>query len=121
MPAAAHEMFVAANYRSGSYAGQIRSRLEALPAEERTGKYRDTIRRLLQLVERQEVRASTGRTDAQLATAQAAFMDAEALAAAQAATGSATPPPAAVQSAHQTSVQQLNLPLRVTNRWDALP
>ena len=121
MPGAAQEAFVAANYRSGSYAGLIRSRLEALPEEERTGKYRDTIRRLLQLVERQEVRASTGKTDAQLATAQAAFMDAEALAAAQAATGSAAPPPTAVQSAHQTSVQQLNLPPRTTNRWDALP
>ncbi|GAA0460667.1 hypothetical protein Ade02nite_15000 [Paractinoplanes deccanensis] len=79
MPSAAQEAFVLTNYKPGSYAGTIRDRLAALPAQERTGKYRDTIRRLLRLVERQEVRASTGKTDAQLATAQAAFMDAEAL------------------------------------------
>lgn len=121
MSAADQATFVATHYRSGSYAGTIRSHLEALPAEERTGRYRDTIRTLLQLVQRQEVRASTGMTDAQMAGRQATFMDAEALAAAQAATGSATPTPAQQSQAHQQSVQQLNLPARTTNRWDALP
>lgn len=113
--------FVAANYRSGSYAGTIRTHLEALPAEERVGRYRDTIRRLMELVERQEVRASTGMTDAQMATAQAGFMDAEALAAAQAATGSAAPPPAAVEGAHRNTVAAATLPPRPTDRWSALP
>jgi hypothetical protein len=121
MSAADQEAFVAANYRSGSYAGTIRTHLEALPAEERIGRYRETIQRLLQLVQRQEVRASTGLSDAQMAARQATFMDQQALADAQAATGSATPTPAQQSQAHQQSVQQLNLPARTTNRWDALP
>ena len=121
MSAAEQVAFVATHYRSGSYRGTIRTHLEALPAEERTGRYRDTIRRVLELVERQEVRASTGMTDAQMATRQAAFMDAEALADARAATGSATPTPTQQAQAHTQSVQQLNLPARTTNRWDALP
>ncbi|MBK5221613.1 MAG: hypothetical protein JJE52_01795 [Acidimicrobiia bacterium] len=121
MSVADREAFVAANYRSGSYAGTIRTHLEALPAAERVGRYRDTIRQVLQLVERQEVRASTGLTDAQMAARQATFMDAEALADAQAATGSAAPSAADVQQAQQLSTAQLSLPSRATNRWSALP
>jgi len=121
MSAADQEAFVAKNYKSGSYAGTIRTHLEALTAEERTGKYRDTIQKLMQVVERQEVRASTGMTDAQMATKQAKFMDAEALKAAQAATGSATPTADEQAAAHTKSVKELVLPPRKTNRWDALP
>lgn len=121
MSAPEQEAFVAANYRSGSYSGTIRTHLEALPAEERVGRYRDTIRRVLQLVERQEVRGSTGLSDAQMATRQAAFMDAEALADAQAATGSSAPSAAQQQQAHQQTVQTMVLPARSTNRWSALP
>jgi len=120
MSPAEQQAFVARHYTSGSYGGQIRTHLEALSPAERTGKYRDTIRRILQLVERQEVRASTGMNDAQMAIAQAAHMDAQARATAAAAAHGPAPTPAQIQQAHRQSVQAMNLPPRPVNRWAAL-
>lgn len=121
MSTAERTAWVQANYTPGSYTGVIRTHLDALPAAERTGRYRDTIRQVLQLVERAEVRASTAQTDAEMAAAQAAHMDALSLAEAQAATGSGAPSAADRQAAQQERTERLRLPPRRRNRWTDLP
>jgi len=110
LSAAEQETVVANAYTPGSFGGHIRTGLDALNPEDWTGRYRDTIRRILELVEQIEVRASSGMSDTDMAIAQASWMDTPNPAA-------AAPTPAQAQARRQSTTSSGNLPSRPTNRW----
>jgi hypothetical protein len=98
----------------------VRRVLAALPAEDLDGRFRDTVRRVMDLIERRVVRESTGMTVAQMAQAQATFMDTAARARAAAASGGAPPSAAQVQQAQADAVASMGIGVRTVDRWSAL-
>jgi len=130
MGARAQEDFVQRYYTPGSYNGQLRTLFEALTPEQRSGAYRDPIRRILQLVESVETLRAAGTDLPGVGQRQATFMDqtaareaAEAEARRARATGRAPQPTtdADRRQAAEDRSRRAGIGTRVTNRWDALP
>jgi hypothetical protein len=104
--------------------GAISKLLKALPAEDASGNYRNEVRQLLRWIEEAETRASSGKSDEDMAALKGADMKTKAQAdakAAKAATGSTAAPTAAeVAVAQEEDVKKTSVPAATTNRWDAL-
>lgn len=108
------------NYASGA----ISKLLKAVSPEDAAGDYRDEVRQLLRWIEEAETRASSGKSDDEMAELKGKDMKAKAEAdakAAKAASGSKAAPTAAdVDKAQQADVQETSVTPPITNRWDKL-
>ncbi|MBD1848164.1 DUF4157 domain-containing protein [Cyanobacteria bacterium FACHB-63] len=101
--------------------GAITAVLKALPAADAAGTYKDALQELLQWVEEFETRASSGKTDEQMAALEAKFVYDENKKAAEQKTGGAPATAAQIEEARKASESEKSFhhPMAKT-RWEKL-